>query len=346
MSGLTSLIKSRLDHIRSVVVDNDLIADLKKIPKHEFHVHLGGSIRRETALDLAQKNNIPLPSSKEDFLKAAAPLVLFQSEYLWQLFHKTYQWHWSCVKTCDDLQRIVFEFLEDSCNQGVIHSEFTVSGTYLMKTFPFDEWVDAISLGIKKARSLFSIKAAVILDISRRSGPENAIKSVEKIIKRGRETVCAIGMGGDEVKYPHHLFTKAFALAKESKIPSTVHVSEFRDGSTTTDAIRDLSPNRLGHALTTIKSAKAYEALKESGLHVESCPLCNYVGRMGDIGHLSEHPIKQYYDDGIPVSINTDDPQIFGFDLLDNYYLLMKEAGFEMEDFNEINLAAAKHAFY
>jgi adenosine deaminase len=338
-------IKSRLEYVQAVASDKNMIDEVRKIPKYEFHVHLGGSIRRQTAAELAQKNGISLPCSREEFLSAATPLSFFHGDQLWQLFHDAYKWHWSCIKSCDDLRRIVFEFLEDSYKQGVVHSEFTVSGSYLMNTFPFDEWEDAISTGIDEAKKKYEIIAAAILDISRRFGPENAIENVRLLADKKADVLCGIGMGGDEVKYPHNLFIDAFRLARESNIPSTVHVSEFRNAESTAHAIRDLKPNRLGHALTTVQSEKAYRTLKESGLHVESCPLCNYVGGMGGIDSIAEHPIRKYYDEGIPISINTDDPKIFGFDLIDNYVMLMKEAGFSLRDFENINKEAVEHAF-
>lgn len=340
------LLESRVTHIKHVVsAHRELIEIIKKIPKHELHVHLGGSIRRKTIVELAQKNHVPLPVSPDDFLKTLTPLSLFAGDQLWELFHRTYQWYWSCVQSCDDLERITFEFLEDSYRQGVIHSEFTVSGSYLMRTFPFDEWVHAISSGIREAQKRYPIKAAAILDISRRSGPENALKNVKQVIESNTESLCGIGMGGDEVQYPHRLFIEAFRLARSHHISSTVHVAEFRSGETTISAIEDLKPNRLGHALTTIQSENAYRVLKSSGLHVESCPLCNYVGGMGGIDTVAEHPIRRYYEDGVPISINTDDPEIFGFNLIDNYILLMKEAGFGLSDFEKINHNAAHSVF-
>lgn len=342
---LKKAIAGRINHIKNIGSDHDLRKQIKKIPKYELHVHLGGSIRRTTIVELAEKNGIALPTDKKTFLNALTPLEFFNGNALWELFHNAYKWHWSCIKSCDGLKRIVIEFLEDSYLQGIIHSEFTVSGSYLNQTFSFDEWTSAIEDGISEIQKKYKIQAAAILDISRRFGAENAINNVGQIITNRPKCVCGIGMGGDEVKYPHHLFAEAFALARENKIPSTVHVAEFTDGTTTIDVIEKLKPNRLGHALNTIKSDTAYGALKKSGLHVESCPLCNYVGGMGGVNNISDHPIRQYYKDSVPISINTDDPQIFGFDLIDNYVCLMKEAGFSISDFELLNRKTSAHIF-
>lgn len=142
-------IETRLGHIRRVRESNpDLAQAIEHISKYELHVHLGGSIRRETIVDLAAKNGVSLPASREDFLNASAPILFFDGEHFWELFHDAYKWHWSCIKSCEDLSRIVFEFLEDSHGQGVVQSEFTLSGSYLMNAFPFDEWVAAVGDGI------------------------------------------------------------------------------------------------------------------------------------------------------------------------------------------------------
>lgn len=338
-------IAQRLDRVKKLGLDPDLRAQVKKIPKIELHVHLGGSIRRSTIIDLADKNKVALPAPKKHFKQAPSPLEFFHGAELWELFHNTYRWYWSCVRSCDDLVRIAEEFLEDSYNQGVVHSEFTVSGSYLMKAFPFDEWTDAIEAGINNAERKFPIRAAAILDISRRSGSENATDNVKQVIDKRPKCICGIGMGGDEVKYPSRLFKGAFGLARENNLPATVHVAEFNPGETVIETINELAPNRLGHALNAAKSETAYNILKKSGLHVESCPLCNYVGEMGGIGDISEHPIKQFYKDNIPLSINTDDPQIFGFDLIDNYICLMKKAAFDFCDFKIINDRALESVF-
>lgn len=339
-----ALIK-RVHHVKALGADHSLRDVIRALPKHEFHVHLAGSIRRETIIDLSEKHGIPLPSSKKQFLEAITPLEFSSGTALWELFHETYRWYWSHIRSCRDLERIVIEMLEDSCEQGIIHSEFTVSGSYLMQTFPFDEWTDAVMSGIDTAQKGATIDAAAILDISRRFGAENALANVMKVVKARPKCICGIGMGGDEIKYPHRLFKEAFAAARENDIPTNVHVAEFTPGETTIEAIEQLKPKRLGHALTTARSASAYKLLKDSGIHVESCPLCNYVGVMDNIDHISEHPIRKYYDEGIPISINTDDPRIFGYDLLDTYISLMKEAGFTLEEFQDINLKAKEFAF-
>lgn len=343
--SLHKLIIQRLGHVKELSSDSDLREEIRKIPKYEFHVHLGGSIRRSTIIELAEKNGVPLPAAKKHFKETSTPLEFFPGEALWELFHNTYKWYWSCVKSCDELARIVEEFLEDSRGQGVIHSEFTVSGSYLMANFPFDEWTNAIDVGINNAQKQFPIKAAAILDISRRFGAENAVSNVRQMIDKKPRCVCGIGMGGDEVKYPSRLFREAFSVARENDIPSTVHVAEFNPAETTIEVIKELLPHRLGHALNTIRSDVAYRVLKDSGLHVESCPLCNYVGAMGGVDDISEHPIRQFYKDNLPISINTDDPQIFGYDLIDNYVCLMKKAGFEPSDFKAINNRARASAF-
>ena len=342
---IKSLTLSRLAYIKEVCGDLELRRQIIKIPKYELHVHLGGSIRRSTIVELAKKNSVPLPASKKDFIKAMTPLEFFRGDNLWELFHNTYMWHWSCVRSCDDLERIVFEFLEDSAEQGVVHSEITVSGTYLMNTFPFDEWVNASSCGIARAERAYGISGGIILDISRRSGPEKALEKVLMLAESGSDCLCGIGMGGDEVKHPYHLFKEAFSVARKKGIPSTIHVSEFLDGNATIGVIKELKPDRIGHALTTLSSPEAYDLLKSSGVHVETLPLCNYMGGMGGIDDISKHPICRYYKDGVSLSINSDDPQILGFDLLDCYVFLMKEAGFILDDYDKINRSASENVF-
>jgi adenosine deaminase len=211
--------------------------------------------------------------------------------------------------------------------------------------FPFAEWTQAFAEAIDHAQQHLSIQAGYLLDISRRSGPQVATQIVQQAVEHKPKHLAGISMGGDEVKFPCRNYTKAFALAREHGIPSTVHVSEFNPGETTIEAIDHLQPNRLGHALNTIHSPVAYQKLKASGIPVESCPLCNFVGGMGGISKLADHPIRKYFLDGIPLSINTDDPRIFGFDLVDNYVCLMKEAGFTMDDFVKINEQAKASAF-
>lgn len=342
---LLNEILTRLERVRTVAANPELRAEIRKIPKYELHVHLGGSIRRETAIQLAEKNGISLPSLKKSFAETPTPLQHFAGDQLWELFHNTYAWHWSCVQTCDNLKRIVIEFLEDSHEQGVVYSEIIVAGSFVMNRFPFTEWTHAIQEAIEEAERSLGIRSGYLLDISRRSGPEVATSNVRKIIKHRPAHLVGISMGGDEVKYPCRNYSEAFALARENNIPSTVHVSEFNPGETTTEAIDNLQPNRLGHALNTIKSPRAYQKLLQSGIPVESCPLCNFVGGMGGRNNLWDHPIRKYFLDDIPLSINTDDPRIFGFDLLDNYVCLMKESGFSIADFESINKGAAKQAF-
>ncbi|MBI4366096.1 MAG: hypothetical protein HY543_04675 [Deltaproteobacteria bacterium] len=338
-------IAHRLRHVHSLCDEPDLKRAIAAIPKCELHVHLAGAIRRHTLLDLAKRHGVALPADEETFLASPSLLLLSSGEGIWDVFHRMYQWCWSCVQSCEDLERIVFEFLEDSARQGVIHSEFTVSGTALMRKFPFDEWAHAVAMGIDRARRLHAIRAAAILDISRRSGPAQARANVERVVKHRPRAICGIGMGGDEVTYPDALFHEAFACARTHKIPSTVHVAEFNPGETTVTALEMLQPDRLGHALTTIGSAPAYALMRARGIPVEICPVGNFVTGAGNLQRLADHPIRRYYDDGIPLSINTDDPRIFGVDLIDTYICLVKELGFTLRDFATINAQAMAAGF-
>jgi adenosine deaminase len=193
---LRKKVQERLAYIKLLAADPALREDVRRLPKCELHVHLGGSIRRETAVRLAEKNGVPLPAPKKDFLAARTPLEFFGGGEMWELFHNTYKWHWSCVRSCEDLSLIVREFLEDSYLQGIALSEFTVSGSYVTVNFPFDEWTGAVADGILEAQKKYPIKAGAVLDISRRLGPESALNNVRQLIERRPSCICGIGMGG------------------------------------------------------------------------------------------------------------------------------------------------------
>lgn len=336
---------ARLATVRAAADDAALRAALRAVPKYELHVHLAGSIRRSTIVALARRHGVTLPAAERDFLAAASPLLFFPGAQIWEVFHQAYQWYWSCVQSAEDLARIVAEALEDAAAQGVVHTELTLSGSYVLRRFPYDEWVDAVAQGIAAAQRRYPIRAAAILDISRRSGPEAALANVRQVLTRPSPAICGIGMGGDERQFPTRDFAAAFQCARAGGLATTVHVSEMTDAQATVDALELLQPRRLGHALTTIQSPAAYRLLRDSGVPVESCPLCNVVSGMGGIASLAQHPIRRMYEDGIPITINTDDPQLFGFDLLDNYILLAKEAGFTLADFARINTRAARDGF-
>ncbi len=342
---LTNSILARWQHVKSLGSDGALREAVRKIPKHELHVHLAGSIRRATALELAQRYGVALPCAAADFLSAPAPLLCFSGDDIWSRFHATYLWHWSCVQRVEDLQRVLQEALEDAAAQGVVYSEYTISGSYVLANFSWDEWTSALAETIDAAQHSFGICGRVILDISRRRGPALALETVQQIASDRPRAICGIGLGGDEVRYPHRLFHAAFACARAEKIFSTVHVSEFTDGATTTEALDTLQPDRLGHALTTHRDTAAYAHLRSSGRHVESCPACNVIMGVDGIEHFADHPIRKYFDAGIPLGINTDDPQILGIDLLDVYVALARTLDFSLEDFAAMNAQAQRVRF-
>jgi adenosine deaminase len=322
---------------------------IRAMPKVELHVHLEGSIRPTTLLALAQRNNITVPAQTLDQLRAFYHFTDFTH------FIQVYKTIISCLQTPDDFALIAEEFGATMAEQNIRYAEITWSPVTHVKRLglPFAVLLAGVNRGRAIARAKYGVEMRWVIDIVRNlhaqgfSGMETAEMAIE-----GREHgIVALGLGGMEQGFPPELFTEAFAYARAHGLHSVPHAGETEGPASVWGALRELKAKRIGHGIRSIEDPALIEYLRAQQIPLEVCPTSNVC--IGVIADQAAHPIRQLYDAGVYVTVNSDDPPMFNTTLTDEYLMLVNTLGFDLDAIERLVLngvratllaAAAKQA--
>ncbi|RYG21710.1 adenosine deaminase [bacterium] len=281
----------------------------RQMPKVELHVHLEGSIRPETVLKLAQRNGVELPADTVEGLRDWYTFRDFPH------FVEVYVAVTKCIKTADDVETIMREFLEGQKAQNILHSEVTYTASTVEKYCGIS-WKDqhaALLRGIRYGEEELGVTCGLILDIVRGDPVERAMEVTEWATS---EAVIALGLAGEE-----HLGTRQYApcvaLAAERGLPWIPHAGETTGPQTIRECLEIGTPRRIGHGVRSIEDLNLVADLRDRGIPLEVCPTSNVA--VGGVPSLAEHPLPRLMDEGVAVTINSDDPPMFGTTLSDEF---------------------------
>lgn len=303
------------------------------LPKIDLHCHLDGSVRPQTIIDLARQQNIALPSEDIDeinTLMIAPETCLNLDEYL-----KRFKLPLSVMQTAEGIERISFELFEDAAKENVKYLEVRFAPLlHLEKDLILTQIIDSAVQGMKRAEELYDIKGNYILSLLRHM-PKESIKSVidtgAKYLNNG---VVAFDLAGGEPSGFCHEFIPYTRYAAEKGYRVTIHAGEQGDGQNVYDAISLLGAERVGHGIHIKGHTEAYKLVKNKAVALETCPSSNVQTKAVD--KLSSHPIKEFYQDGIPVTINTDNRTVSNTTMTDEVRKVMKEFKLSREDYFNI----------
>jgi adenosine deaminase len=314
---------------------------IKKIPKVDLHRHLDGSVRVETLRDAALKHNFKLPATDLKELKKfvqVSPECSSLTEFL-----KAFEFFYDFLKFPDVVERIAFENCEDAKKENIEYVELRFAPPLqATQNFSEEEVLKCAISGIKEGMKNFGIKAGLILCVYRSLSEEQnwiTTKLAEKYFGRG---VVGIDLAGDESRFSVNLYDKFFKYAKDANIPITCHAGEASGAESIRNAIK-LGANRIGHGTRLFEDEDLMKEVRDLQIPLEICLTSNKQTQV--IHSLEEHPFKKYYDFGIKVTLNTDDPSVSGIDI--NHELLLAKKLFKLtdEDLKKIVVNGIESAF-
>ncbi len=297
------------------------------IPKIENHLHLEGAIPYEALWQLITKYGGDKSVQSQDQLK---------KKFVYRDFdHFIEMWGWKnqFIREYEDFMFISEAVFSDLVDQNVKYAEVFISPSLFKEQLSAQQIVEAICLGIEKVPG---IRVNLIIDLVRNYGPEEEFKTLFEINEVKNLGIIGIGIGGSENEYPSELFSQLFEQARKFGFRTTAHAGEASGPESIWSSIRDLHVDRIGHGTRAIQDRKLMAYLAENKIPVELCMLSNL--RTGVIDSIENHPVKTFIDKGIPVSINTDDPKMFGNSLADEYQTLQDVFFYSNEEINTIIL--------
>ncbi|MCW5936426.1 MAG: adenosine deaminase [Fimbriimonadaceae bacterium] len=312
---------------------------LRAMPKVELHVHLEGSIRPETLLQLAERNNMPLPATTVEGLR---------EWYRFTDFPHFANIYWSCSQCMqhpEDLEFVAREFLAGQAEQNILHTEatFTALTVFRRGGIPWEKQVEALNRARAWGEAELGVTCNIIVDLPREAcSDEEAMMVADWVVDAHGEGVHAFGLGGYEVGFPPSLFRKAFDRVRAAGVPSIPHAGETEGPASIRGAIDELGALRIGHGVRCMEDPALVEELVQSQMPLEVCPTSNVC--LGVVPSLAEHPLPRMIAAGLNVSVNSDDPPMFGTTLTDEWIGVVREFGFDAGAVRRLTLAAVEAA--
>jgi len=296
------------------------------LPKAELHLHLEGSIEPFTLLELRQRHGMDGASLAEvEQLYNYADFKGFLSAF------KDVTGH---LRTPEDYELITYRLMERLKAQNVLHAEVIVSvGVCLWRKEDFAAIFEGMERGRQRGEKDFALSLVWIFDAIRQFGAEKAQSVLDLAVQFRDRNVVAFGIGGDESAGPPEWFAGVYARAAEHGLHLTAHAGESAGPESIWGAL-NLKAERIGHGLTAEKDPELIEELAERQIPIEICVTSNL--RTGCCAELAQHPVRRYFDEGLMLTLNSDDPAMFRTSLAAEYALVQDAFGFSDEHLREL----------
>ncbi len=315
---------------------------LKRLPKVELHCHLDGSLRVETVHDLAQKDNIEVPGSTIDDLRSA--LVIGEKRGSLEDYIKRFDITLSVMQTPENLERCAYELIEDVAQENVRYIEIRYSPIlHTEKGMTMGESVEAVQRGLKSGEKEYGVQSGIIICGIRHISPEASLKLADIAVRYKNKGVVGFDLAGVEENFPAKEHREAFYLISNNNINATIHAGEAFGPSSIHQAVHYCGAHRIGHGTHLKEDKDLMNYVNDHRIPLEICLTSNWQTR--SVRSLKFHPMKYYYDQGIRVTLNTDNRLISGTTLTDEFLLARKLFGFGLNDFREFTIIAMKSAF-
>ena len=315
---------------------------LQKLPKVELHCHLDGSLRIPTILDLAKQDKVTLPTSSSD--KLSKLLVIGKTRGSLEDYIKRFDITLSVMQTPAALRRTAYELIEDVAKENVRYIEIRYSPIlHTEKGMSLGESVEAVREGLQRGRKDFGVESGIIVCGIRNISAAASLKLADLTVRYKNKGVVGFDLAGAEENFPAKDHQEAFYMILNNNINATIHAGEAYGPSSIHQAIHHCGAHRIGHGTRLKENKDLMNYVNDHRITLEICLTSNWQTR--SIRSLKYHPLKYYYDQGIRVTINTDNRLMSGTTLTKEFLLAHKLFGFKLHDFREMIIMAMKSAF-
>ena len=312
------------------------------IPKTEIHIHLEGSIRTQTIIDVAKEHNLKLPAYEVGELDRHVK-VYEQMQDL-QAVLKAFDIFQQSITSPEVVERITSELFEDAAQQNIklFEVRFSPDWAFHVHNLDWDACLEGLLRAKDRAEKEFDMAIGYIAITSRSMGVESCIKTVDWAI-HNRQHFQAVDLADGELLYPMKDFVKPILKAKDAGLKVTIHTGEDTPASYVIETINSFHPDRIGHGIHSIEDRQAIELIKERDITLEVNPWSNYLTNA--VQTIEEHPLKKLFDLGVKVTINSDDPEVLETNLNNEYRIAHEILGMSMDDIATCNRYAYEASF-
>jgi aminodeoxyfutalosine deaminase len=314
---------------------------IEALPKAELHLHLEGCVEPATLAELSRRHNTPLPTENNRYDIRGSGDVLSEEAVQRLYSYKDFNGFLLAFKavterlrTPEDYELITYRLMQKLASQNVLHAEVYVSvGVVHWRGQEFEPIFEGLERGRQQGDKDFGVSLLWIFDAVRHFGVEAAAEVFEIAARLQERNVAGIGIGGDEHRAPAEMFKDLYAKAAAHGLRLTVHAGETAGPESVWGAL-NIGAERIGHGLSVPRDPELMAILAEKQVPIEVCLSSNL--RTGVCPQLREHPVKTLFENGLMVTLNTDDPEMFQTSLCQEYELAQTEFGFSDDHLHEL----------
>lgn len=307
-------------------MNSSTIKWLDEIPKIELHLHLEGALPRWTLWDLVEKYG-PDP--------LVTDLEMLDHVFEYRNFHDFLRvWFWKSqyIRDYEDIEYVSAAVARDLARQNFVYVEaFFSPARYVAEGMSLSKTIEAVRSGLSRVPE---IEIGLVVDLVRDFGARNAVRTVHELTELQSLGVFGIGLGGSEHLVSAAKFKKAFKEARNRGFHTTAHAGEVAGPESIWGVVNKLDVDRIGHATTAILDDRLLDVLGQRAIPLELCPGSNV--KTGAVESIRSHPVRKYFDLGLPITINTDDPLMFGNSLAGEFRDLMENHGFSRIELRQL----------
>lgn len=296
-----------------------MIEFINKLPKAELHIHIEGSLEPDLMFELARRNGIRLPYATVDEVKKAYEFDDLQS------FLDIYYNSASVLQTEQDFYDLTWAYLQRCAEQSVIHTEiFFDPQTHTERDIPFATVINGISAALADGKEKLGISSLLILCFLRHLSAGVAMETLQQALPY-KDKIVGVGLDSSEVGHPPEKFKQVFEQALAAGFRTVAHAGEEGPPQYIWDSLEMLGVSRVDHGVRCHEDAALIQHLRERQMPLTVCPLSNTKLRVFDT--MADHNVLRLLDEGLMVTVNSDDPAYFGGYLNENYNALYQALG-------------------
>jgi len=314
---------------------------IQALPKAELHLHLEGSVDPATLVELSRRYHTPLPTENNRYDVTGSGDVLTDDDVRRLYSYKDFNGFLLAFKSVterlrapEDYELITYRLMQKLRQQNVMHAEVYVSvGVLRWRGQPVEPIFEGMERGRERGQRDFGVSLLWIFDAVRHFGPDAAAEVFDLAARLRDRNVVAVGIGGDEDRGPAEWFRDLYKKAAENGLRLTAHAGETTGPESVWGAL-NIGAERIGHGLAAARDPELLEIMAQKQVPVEICITSNL--RTGACPELQEHPVRKFFDQGLMITLNTDDPAMFQTSLTKEYEIAKQDFSFSDEHLREL----------
>lgn len=284
----------------------------RSLPKVDLHRHLEGAISPVLYLDIARRHNLPRPA---DSVEALRPHMEVSPDCKSLIdFLSKFELTCNMFKSTAIITEVTEGVIQEACADNVKYLELRFAPLFMGKSHGIAPGavVEAVLAGVKKSEGCTGVQVKLLLIMERDLEPE-ACQCILDLAKKYKDDgIVGIDLAGDEQNHPPQKFADIFQQAKQHNINITVHAGEAAGANNVKTSVNALGATRIGHGVRAIEDPQVTQLLVEKNITLELCPTSNV--QTGAVKDMAAHPLREFLEQGVKVTINTDDPALSGID--------------------------------